>query len=254
MNERGQRSSPGQHRVLGEDAPGWLTVAFGVAGLCVAAAAAWLWVAQGSLLQERKARQAGAVAEQPLAAGLNAETKAVATVPPAQVPATPAPAAEQQAVAQGSTPAPAAALGVATNPSMAAAEAKADPQSTVGTITQREDCPSLVNVTFKFNSAQLSPDEVAPNTAALVEALRKHPEAKLYVQGYSDTAGQDQYNLLLSYRRAKTIVALLTEAGVPEQRMVIRAVGSHEPIEGMPADDAANRRVTLQVTGIAGCS
>lgn len=270
MNEASQHGLSEPQRVLGEDAPRWLTVGFGVVGMCIAAAAAWLWLAQGSRPQEQPAH--GVVA-QPAAVSRGAESKPAAPATPAQV-ATTAPqaapsqvpvtteqvaqATAQSAPAQGPPVVAAALVGGAADPSIAGAEGKAAPAPTAAAPAeappQREDCPSLITVPFKFDSALLSQAELASSSAALMQALQSHPEAKLYVQGYADSAGWDQYNLLLSYRRARTVVALLNKAGVPAQRIVIRAAGSHEPVEGMPADAAANRRVTLQVMGIAGCA
>jgi outer membrane protein OmpA-like peptidoglycan-associated protein len=256
MNKAIAHDSSRQHHVLGEDAPRWLTLAFGVVGACVAAAAAWLWLTQGSRPQ---VGEGGPAVEQGVSATARPEASPV-PVTPAPLPATTPPAAlgaEQRLAAQG-TPS-AAAAPVAGAPDRAMPEAERKPglpptQAPAEAPAKPEDCLPVMTVPFKFDSATLSPAEITASSTALLESLEKHPEAKLYVQGYADSAGWDQYNLLLSYRRAKSVVALLNKAGIPAQRIIIRAAGSHEPIEGMPRDAGANRRVTLQVTGIAGCS
>ena len=73
------------------------------------------------------------------------------------------------------------------------------------------------------------------------------------VEGHTDSIGSERRNLLLSYRRAKMVVALLDQAGVPKQQMTILAAGESDPIEGIPTDSVDNRRVFLQIKGIENC-
>ena len=80
--------------------------------------------------------------------------------------------------------------------------------------------------------------------------LREHPQAKLSIEGHADSTGAENYNLLLSYRRAKAVGSLLARAGMPEQRMLIRAAGDRGNIEGLPGESGENRRVVVQVIGI----
>ncbi|MCK7533023.1 MAG: OmpA family protein [Marinilabiliales bacterium] len=96
-------------------------------------------------------------------------------------------------------------------------------------------------------------DDIQGHLERLREWLNGHPEAKLAVEGHADAVGSERHNLLLSYRRAKAVVALLNEAGVPEQQMTILAAGENDPIEGIPTDSVDNRRVFLQIKGIENC-
>ncbi|MBK9135770.1 MAG: OmpA family protein [Betaproteobacteria bacterium] len=108
-------------------------------------------------------------------------------------------------------------------------------------------------MSFGFDSAEPPRAEIDAVLAAVAEPLRAHAEAKVVVQGYADAAGTDQYNLLLSYRRAKAVATRLGEGGIAAQRIAIRAAGSHEPIAGLPPAAEQNRRATVQVRGFEGC-
>lgn len=69
------------------------------------------------------------------------------------------------------------------------------------------------------------------------------------VEGYTDDAGDDQYNLDLSYRRARAVVEYLSSRGVPRQRLdyvgygEVNPVAPNDSIEGR----ALNRRVEFTI-------
>ena len=253
MNELKQQGSPDQIRIVGEDAPKWLTIAFGVIGTLVAAAAAWLWIAQAPQSQEQTAR--GSASPAP-----TSQPEANLTpVKPIQSPVATLPgmATEEKQTGVGAgSPVSAGMVADAPARPSPSAESTADQQPApvlAQAPAKREDCPALITIPFKFDSATANPTEISSSAEGVLDWVNKNPEAKVYVQGYADSAGWDQYNLLLSYRRAKAVAASLSKAGIPAQRIIIRAAGSHEPVEGMPTEAGANRRVTLQVTGIDGC-
>jgi outer membrane protein OmpA-like peptidoglycan-associated protein len=81
----------------------------------------------------------------------------------------------------------------------------------------------------------------------LVKRLNLRPQGKFALVGHSDAPNSDQPNLLLSDQRTTVVEALLTKAGIAEQRILIAPVASHEPLEEMSASTQLNRRVTLQV-------
>ena len=83
--------------------------------------------------------------------------------------------------------------------------------------------------------------------------LAAHPETKLLVEGHADSTGAEQWNLILSYRRAKALVALLRKSGVSREQLVVRAAGTLQPIAGLPESAARNRRVVLQLEDGANC-
>ncbi|MDS4073723.1 MAG: OmpA family protein [Defluviicoccus sp.] len=146
--------------------------------------------------------------------------------------------------------APAAADSPAATPSAAP---PAETPAPVAAPTMPKECPALMVVPFKFDSAIVMASDVTSRVEEISKWLNDEPGAKLSVQGYADSVGWDQYNLLLSYRRAKAVVAVLNKAGIPAQRISIRAAGSHEPIDGIPGDAAENRRATMQVVGVKDC-
>lgn len=86
-------------------------------------------------------------------------------------------------------------------------------------------------------------DQVAEVVLELPRALR------VRVDGYTDDAGVAQYNLDLSYRRARAVVEYLAGRGVPRARLEYRGYGSRNPVapNDSPEGRALNRRVEFTI-------
>jgi len=72
---------------------------------------------------------------------------------------------------------------------------------------------------------------------------------RIRVDGYTDSEGDDQYNLDLSYRRARSVVEYLVGRGVPRERLEYAGYGEVNPVA--PNDSlegrALNRRVEFTI-------
>jgi outer membrane protein OmpA-like peptidoglycan-associated protein len=73
--------------------------------------------------------------------------------------------------------------------------------------------------------------------------------AKLFVDGHTDSTGEQAANLLLSKRRAEMVEGLLTSLGVPRQIVVVRYHGGRYPVASneSAAGRAENRRATIRL-------
>ncbi|MGD8863186.1 MAG: OmpA family protein [Myxococcales bacterium] len=89
-------------------------------------------------------------------------------------------------------------------------------------------------------------DVSLPLLDRLAEVIRELPEGtRVIVEGHTDDVGDPDYNLELSYRRARAVVVYLQSRGVPEARLGYRGRGSQDPVtdDRSPAGRALNRRV-----------
>lgn len=257
MSERDQRDTPDQYRLAGEDTPTWLGMGFTLIGALLAIAAAWLWLTGQPPLQEQQAR----------GETIQGQTAVLTTRPAASPPMEPiASPSETPKVADAekeqlalSEPPPTPLGGPTTtfvSPSGAPSNDTDEPTEPASSqlLAQHRDCPPAITVLFERNSASpVIADYSQVSLEKLRAWLRDHPQARLAVEGHTDSRGSERYNLLLSYRRAKAVAALLTKAGVPEARTTVFAVGENDPIAGIPANSDGNRRVFLYVKGIEGC-
>ncbi len=83
----------------------------------------------------------------------------------------------------------------------------------------------------------------------VAEALKHNTNVRVEVQGHSDAQGADKVNNDLSLRRAKAVIDILVEAGLPRQRFLIAVLADKEPLapNDTPQGRALNRRVQFRV-------
>ncbi len=235
MTDRRQPDSSDRKHAVGEDTPKWFAVGFGVMGTVIAVGAVWLWMQQAapSRMDKVEAEATGSV-QVPLPVGQSAAIM-VATAKPA--------GSADEATKEVALPVGKTDVGSGQVPGTSAA---------APTQTRVEDCPAVVTVKFDLGSAAVQP-QFLPRLGGLADWLNENAAARVSVHGFADSSGWDQHNMLLSYRRAQAVAALLAKAGVQPQRIVIRAAGSLDPIAGIPTDAPENRRVTLEVKDFDGC-
>ena len=116
----------------------------------------------------------------------------------------------------------------------------------------QEDVEGLLrtrSIRFEEASAELLPvslvliDEVA-------EALRPCLGSIIAITGHTDQSGTEPGNLALSMDRARAVREALVSRGIPRDGLRAQGVGSAEPVEGLAADDPANRRIEFSVLRI----
>ena len=107
--------------------------------------------------------------------------------------------------------------------------------------------PKSFIVYFDFDSAAF--DEAAQNTVIEAVAAAQQYDTPVVIVGHTDTAGPADYNMTLSRKRAETVAAAFSAAGVPNVRIVTRAVGEADLAQptGDNVRDPQNRRVTVDI-------
>ena len=257
MSDREQPEAPEQYRLAGEETPPWLALGFTLIGALLAATAGWLWMTEQPGLQEQRS-QGNRIQEQATESAIHPDVNLPVKeiLLPAETPAVMAAGKEQQGIREEPSPSfgvPAEAL---TSPSDSGEYTLGEQTGPAASqlLPKREGCPPAITFFFKRGSVHpVITDDVQGHLERLQKWLNGHPEEKLAVEGHADAVGSEHHNLLLSYRRAKAVVALLSKAGVPGHQMTILAAGENDPIEGIPAYSADNRRVFLQIKGIENC-
>jgi outer membrane protein OmpA-like peptidoglycan-associated protein len=246
------------HRLVGERAPVWLAALLALLGTALSLVASALWLEQRPFSAPDWTRL-----DASRWAMLDAWRRELLPAPSAPQQEQPKPAEPTEALQQ-SAPAPIAepepAI-VATTPQQPAAEAAAnetaEPDGRGAEPEQREEagavsCLPVAVIPFARNSARVNPAGQEQTVAILSRWLIENPDAVLLVEGHSDTSGPEQYNVLLSYSRAKAVTAWLKGSGVPERQMIARAAGSNYA-KDVPEGAGSNRRVVVRVEGVASC-
>lgn len=116
----------------------------------------------------------------------------------------------------------------------------------------------LDKVYFDFDKADIRPD-VAPVLDEIVEVMKRFPGLRFKVNAHTDSRGNDDYNLELSNRRARSVMEYLISKGIDPSRLEWEGYGetrlTNECDDGVPctpAQHAANRRVELEVLSMEG--
>lgn len=110
----------------------------------------------------------------------------------------------------------------------------------------------LNNLHFGFDSYAIRSAE-RQKIAALVSMLQDAPSAEVVIKAHTDSRGDENYNLLLSMRRAKSIEKAMIDRGIDPSRVRIAWLGARELLvdcETQPcsaADHALNRRAEIVV-------
>ena len=105
-----------------------------------------------------------------------------------------------------------------------------------------------LEVHFEPNSAQITFDS-KPKLSQFADYIKKYPDAKVEIVGYTDSSGDRNKNQILSLQRAQSVKRLLVRYGVPSHR--IKAIGKGElnPIapNDTPEGRAKNRRIEVTI-------
>jgi outer membrane protein OmpA-like peptidoglycan-associated protein len=106
----------------------------------------------------------------------------------------------------------------------------------------------LNNVFFDTDKAEIKP-ESKTTLMSLVRLLREYSTLTVEISGYTDTDGRDDYNLLLSENRSKSVVDFLILNGIEKDRLTYKGYGETKPIapNTTPEEKAKNRRIEFKI-------
>jgi outer membrane protein OmpA-like peptidoglycan-associated protein/tetratricopeptide (TPR) repeat protein len=109
----------------------------------------------------------------------------------------------------------------------------------------------LKNIFFDFDKATLRPASKT-ELENLYSFLTEHPEVKVELSGYTDSAGDEKYNKKLSERRASEVVKFLIEKGIEKNRLVAKGYGESDPINTNETEEGRqlNRRTEFKIIGL----
>ena len=116
-------------------------------------------------------------------------------------------------------------------------------------VTKRGEPVILKNIYFEFDSAELT-ENSEEGINVILNFLNNNPSVNILLEGHTDDVGEEEYNMVLSERRAETVKNALIDRGVSAERIKAKGCGSTQPLLPNKLDDELNflnRRVTMSV-------
>lgn len=99
---------------------------------------------------------------------------------------------------------------------------------------------TIEGIEYDFDSANLRPEsEIVLDK--LIEFLELNHNIIVEIRSHTDIRGDDDYNMRLSHRRAKSVVDYLVKHGIPLERLVPKGYGETTPAE--ITDDQGNTTI-----------
>lgn len=112
--------------------------------------------------------------------------------------------------------------------------------------TDRGVVVTLQDVLFDTGKAELKSGGKR-SLERVAQVLDKYPERRIMVEGFTDSQGNEDFNLQLSARRAESVKRQLESLGVGDQRVETRAYGESYPVadNSTASGRQQNRRVEI---------
>jgi peptidoglycan-associated lipoprotein len=117
------------------------------------------------------------------------------------------------------------------------------PAAAPGVAVTEEKLSQFDDVRFDFDKSEVKEDG-RKTCRVVADYLKKHPQAKMLVEGHCDERGTAEYNMALGERRATAVLTYLVSLGVPKAALSTVSFGKEKPLD--PGHDegawAKNRR------------
>jgi outer membrane protein OmpA-like peptidoglycan-associated protein len=110
------------------------------------------------------------------------------------------------------------------------------------------DTVEIYNIYFDFDKSDIM-DKYKENLNKLSEYMIDNPGCQIEIGGHTDNVGTDEYNMLLSGRRARAVKDYLVAKGVKQDKVIEKKYGEGSPIASNGSSNTRkyNRRVAFKV-------
>lgn len=109
----------------------------------------------------------------------------------------------------------------------------------------------LANVFFETDSWELKKESLS-ELNRLIDLLKENRDLIVEIGGYTDATGNNEHNLILSEKRALSVVEFLVQNGVSAERLKYKGYGNSAPIGNniTSAGRRLNRRTEVQILDV----
>jgi OOP family OmpA-OmpF porin len=120
--------------------------------------------------------------------------------------------------------------------------------ATTVTVTPKVIDRMTLRINFDTNKSAIRKADI-PDLEKAVAFVKKYPEAKVSLEGYTDNRGSDKYNLALSERRAQAVKNYIVDKGENAARITAVGKGEANPVGDNNTEKGRfeNRRVEVLI-------
>ena len=116
---------------------------------------------------------------------------------------------------------------------------------TTGTISAAPSVIYLPNIYFPLGGSTVSQQQTG-TLASIAQVMKSNPQLRFAVIGHTDEKGNEDPNLLLSYKRANAVIGLLVDKfKISRNQLVLQYKGEAELL--LPGSTEINRRVEFKL-------
>lgn len=105
---------------------------------------------------------------------------------------------------------------------------------------------TLSTIQFRFDSDELL-EKYKARLDDAIEAIKESPANRILISGYTDKNGEDDYNLDLGDRRARSILGYLEQEGISSDRVIVVTYGETQSSAMSYSESQLERKVVLSV-------
>ena len=116
-------------------------------------------------------------------------------------------------------------------------------------VLEKQKSVVLKNIYFEFDSSELRPDS-EDGINAVYDFLILNPDKNILLEGHTDDIGSEEYNMVLSRKRAESVKTALINKGVSSERIKTKGCGYSQPLPTNNFDDelkTLSRRVSMSL-------
>jgi outer membrane protein OmpA-like peptidoglycan-associated protein/tetratricopeptide (TPR) repeat protein len=111
---------------------------------------------------------------------------------------------------------------------------------------------TLENIYYNFNKWDIR-DDAKPTLDSLTTVLLNNPQIKIQLSSHTDCRSDDEYNQILSQKRADAAVSYMVSNGIPTTRLIAKGYGEKVPAINCVCEECTeeehqiNRRTTFKI-------
>ncbi len=109
----------------------------------------------------------------------------------------------------------------------------------------------LQNTFFEVNSYVILPESVG-DMNEILKVFAQNPGISIEISGFTDNTGTDEYNLVLSQKRAESVMQYLCQQGVNPGQLTAKGYGKTKPLASNDTEEGRqlNRRTEIKIISL----